>query len=180
MKFLKVLGWIFIPYIVVFILWGKTGKVAKAFGVIWALFILLITIGSFIPSEPLTPEQLAKQEALNIKHEESNKKTAAIEANTKKIEADIKKLNEEAKNKNKPTMTKAEFDELKTGMTYENVSSIIGGLGETMSESGKEGGEGSDVHIVAYSYKGEGSLGANSILMFQGEKLVSKTQIGLK
>jgi len=78
---------------------------------------------------------------------------------------------------NKQTMTKAEFDQLKSGMTYEEATKIIGGPGEVMSESGSPG---EDAHTVMYTYKGEGSLGANANVMFQGNKLMNKAQMGLK
>lgn len=78
------------------------------------------------------------------------------------------------------TMTKAEFDQLKTGMTYDEVTKIIGGEGEVISESGKKGGTLADIHTVEYQYKGSGSLGANANLMFQDEKLINKAQFGLK
>ncbi|NTV91008.1 MAG: DUF3862 domain-containing protein [Clostridiales bacterium] len=78
---------------------------------------------------------------------------------------------------NKPTMTKAEFDQLKSGMTYEEATAIIGGPGEVLSESGNAGDE---YHTVMYQYKGEGGFGANANLMFQGNKLMNKAQMGLK
>ena len=78
---------------------------------------------------------------------------------------------------NKPTMTMAEFTQLKTGMSYEEATKIIGGPGEVMSESGSKG---DPAHTVMYTYKGEGDLGANANLMFQGDKLMNKAQFGLK
>ena len=78
---------------------------------------------------------------------------------------------------NKPTMTMAEFTQLKDGMSYEEATKIIGGPGEVMSESGSKGDA---AHTVMYTYKGEGSLGANANVMFQGEKLMNKAQFGLK
>lgn len=77
-------------------------------------------------------------------------------------------------------MTKAEFDQLKTGMTYDEATKIIGGPGEVISESGTKGGDGLNIHTVMYQYKGEGSLGANANMMFQDEKLITKAQMGLK
>lgn len=79
--------------------------------------------------------------------------------------------------KNKETISKAEFDAIKNGMTYEEVTKIIGGPGEVMSESGNAGEE---FHTVMYMYKGEGGLGANANMMFQGNKLMNKAQLGLK
>ncbi|MGG1516998.1 DUF3862 domain-containing protein [Paenibacillus oryzisoli] len=79
--------------------------------------------------------------------------------------------------KNKPSMSKAEFDQIQNGMTYAQVTEIIGGPGEIMSEVGEKG---SEFYTVMYMYDGEGSLGANANLMFQGGKLNSKAQFGLK
>lgn len=78
---------------------------------------------------------------------------------------------------NGPTMTMVEFTQLKDGMSYEEATKIIGGPGEVMSESGSKG---DPAHTVMYTYKGEGSLGANANVMFQGEKLINKAQFGLK
>lgn len=78
---------------------------------------------------------------------------------------------------NKPTITKAEFDKVQNGMTYDEITAIIGGPGEMLSESGNKGDQ---FHTVMYTYKGEGDLGANANFTFQGEKLQNKSQIGLK
>lgn len=78
---------------------------------------------------------------------------------------------------NEPTISLAEFNEIKTGMSYEEVCEIIGSEGELLSESGESG---SDYHTVMYMWDGEGSIGANANAMFQGGKLISKAQIGLK
>jgi len=79
--------------------------------------------------------------------------------------------------KNKPTMTKAEFDQIKDGMSYEEVAAIVGGPGELQAESGTPGDQ---FHTVSYKFDGEGSMGANAQLMFQGGKLNMKAQMGLK
>lgn len=41
--------------------------------------------------------------------------------------------------KNKPVISKAEFDQIQTGMNYGEVKNIIGSDGEIMSESGQDG-----------------------------------------
>lgn len=79
--------------------------------------------------------------------------------------------------KNSPKVSKAEFDQIESGMTYEQVKEIIGGEGEVISESGKPGDQ---FHTVIYHYEGEGELGANASFTFQGGKLVNKAQFGLK
>ena len=78
---------------------------------------------------------------------------------------------------NKPTMTMAEFAQLKDGMNYEDATKIIGEPGEVVSESGTKGDA---LHTIMYQYNGEGDLGANANLMFQGNKLINKAQFGLK
>lgn len=73
-------------------------------------------------------------------------------------------------------VTLAEFNKVKNGMSYAEVKSIVGGEGTVSSESGKEGD--SD-YTVIYDYKGSGDLGANVSFMFQGGKLINKSQAGL-
>lgn len=78
---------------------------------------------------------------------------------------------------NNPGISMAEFEQLKSGMTYEEATAIIGGPGEIASESGNKG---EVLHTVLYQYKGEKGLGANANLMFQGNKLQNKAQFGLE
>jgi hypothetical protein len=78
---------------------------------------------------------------------------------------------------NKPTISKAEFDKIENGMTYEQVTQIIGGPGEVLSEVGQKGDQ---FYTIMYSYTGEGQLGANANFTFQGGKLQAKAQMGLK
>lgn len=81
------------------------------------------------------------------------------------------------KKTNKPTISKDEFDQIKSGMSYEEVTKIIGGDGEVLSESGNKGEQ---YHTVIYQYEGEGGFGANANLTFQGNKLQNKAQFGLE
>ena len=74
-------------------------------------------------------------------------------------------------------ITLDEYNQLVTGMSSDEVFNIIGGEGEKTSETGEEG---SDYYTVMYTYQGKGSLGANAVLMFQGDKLQSKSQFGLE
>lgn len=74
-------------------------------------------------------------------------------------------------------ISKAAFDKLKTGMSYDEATAIIGYDGELVSESGNKG---DDLYTVMYIYYGSGMLGANANLMFQGDKLMNKAQMGLK
>lgn len=88
---------------------------------------------------------------------------------TRKTDADIIK--------SEATISLTEFNSIETGMSYEQVCEIVGG----------EGTLGSNVDIGEAAYKteiyqwtGEGSIGANANVTFQGGKVVSKAQIGLE
>ncbi len=72
------------------------------------------------------------------------------------------------------TITKAEFDQIKTGMTYAQVVKIVGGEGSLLSES-EVGG----IKTAMYMWYGEDGI-SNANIMVQNNKLVSKTQIGLE
>jgi hypothetical protein len=74
------------------------------------------------------------------------------------------------------TITKAEYDQLKNGMTPEEVAAIIGGSGEIESENG---GLGDDYYSVIYSYNGVEQF-TYSRIMFSNNKLIKKSQTGLK
>lgn len=84
---------------------------------------------------------------------------------------------DKVENYNPPTISMEEFSKIKNGMTYNEVKEIIGSEGELLSESGAPG---SPYYTVMYAWDGSGSLGANAIFMFQGGKLISKSQMGLK
>lgn len=75
-------------------------------------------------------------------------------------------------------ITLEEFNNIETGMTYEQVVEIIGGEGTVLSETDITGNE--QYKTTIYKWDGEGSLGANANVTFQGGKVVAKAQIGLK
>jgi hypothetical protein len=77
--------------------------------------------------------------------------------------------------KNKPTITLAEFQQIKNGMTYQEVVKIIGGEGTIQSEAGD-----GQYKVEMYSWEGEGDFGANANVTFQGGKVTAKAQFGLK
>ena len=78
---------------------------------------------------------------------------------------------------NPPTINLEEFNAIQEGMTYQEVTDIVGSSGELVSESGMSG---SDYYTQLRSWEGEGSLGANANVMFQGGVVVSKSQFGLQ
>jgi|GEM_PF-902893 len=85
--------------------------------------------------------------------------------------------------KNLPNMSMDEFEQIKNGMTYEQVTQIVGATGEIVVETGTPGNQ---FYTVTYQFKGEGNMlgsvwgNPHAQLMFQGGKLTAKTQMGLK
>ncbi|HZK55598.1 MAG TPA: hypothetical protein VFC84_15625 [Desulfosporosinus sp.] len=71
-----------------------------------------------------------------------------------------------------------EFKQIKTGVTYEQVTEIVGTTGEIVVETGLPGNQ---FYTVTYQFKGQGDIwgNANAQLTFQGGKLTTKTQKGL-
>ncbi len=68
-------------------------------------------------------------------------------------------------------ITFAQYKKLEVGMSVEEVTNILGGEGEALSET---------ENMVVYSYKGAAGDGSNAVLSFQGGKLLTKAQAGLK
>ena len=88
----------------------------------------------------------------------------------KELGADI--INSEA------SISLDEFNKIETGMTYSDVCDIVGGEG-TLGSS-VDVGVGEEYKTEIYQWTGNGSIGANANVTFQGGKVVSKAQIGLK
>lgn len=79
---------------------------------------------------------------------------------------------------NPPTISLAEFNAISTGMTYQEVTDIIGSAGEVLSEV--DLGLGDEYFTQSRKWDGEGSIGANAIIQFQDGKVVTKAQFGLE
>ena len=173
MKVLKVLGWLFVPYIMIFLSWKNLNTGLKAVGVVWAALALIIGLGSLSSDEPTnqTTKETVTEQKEDVK---TVTKTEVVK------EEEPEPAPEPEVQKNDPGISKAEFDQLKTGMSYKEAVGIIGGNGEVLSESGTPGGTGFDIHTVMYMFEGESGIGANANLMFQGDKLQNKAQFGLK
>lgn len=71
-----------------------------------------------------------------------------------------------------PVVTKAEYDRIAEGMTYEQVRGIIGATGEELARNNIAG-----IETVMYSWMN--SNGSNMNAMFQNGKLMQKAQFGL-
>lgn len=76
------------------------------------------------------------------------------------------------------TVTLAEYQQLSAGMTEQQVWDTIGG--KCTNTGTTDLGMGAEYVTISYGCNGEGSVGANAILMFQGGKLTTMSQAGLK
>lgn len=75
-------------------------------------------------------------------------------------------------------VTLEEYNKLKSGMTEQEVWDIVGG---TCTNTGTTDlGIGSEYVTISYGCNGNGTVGSNVVLMFQGGKLYTMSQIGLK
>ncbi|MDA2732895.1 DUF3862 domain-containing protein [Bacillus cereus] len=101
----------------------------------------------------------------------------ATKEGSKKEEGKKEEPKKEEAPKNKPGISKAEFDQIQNGMSYDEVKAIIGSDGEVLSESGQAGEQ---FHTIMYKWDGEKGFGANANFMFQEGKLQNKSQFGLK
>ena len=69
------------------------------------------------------------------------------------------------------------FNTVETGMTHREVSDILGSSGTVVSEV--DLGLGSQHVTIMRQWSGRG-LGANAQIMFQGGRVISKAQVGLR
>lgn len=76
------------------------------------------------------------------------------------------------------TVTLEEYNQLSSGMTEQEVWDVIGG--QCTNTGTTDVGIGSEYVTISYGCNGNGSVGANVILMFQGGKLSTMSQTGLK
>lgn len=75
-------------------------------------------------------------------------------------------------------VTLEEYKQLSSGMTEQQVWDIIGG--QCTNTGTTDLGIGSQYVSVSYGCNGNGSVGSNVVLVFQGGKLSTMSQTGLK
>ena len=77
-------------------------------------------------------------------------------------------------------VTKAEYDQIRHGMSYSEVVSIIGSRGEETGSNRMEGVPGVMESLYTVMYSWQNRDGSNMNAMFQNDKLMNKAQFGLK
>lgn len=76
-------------------------------------------------------------------------------------------------------VTRANYDEIKTGMSYSEVVDIIGSEGDEAASTSMEGVEGVMPSITTKIYSWQNSDGSNMNVTFQNDEMISKAQAGL-
>ncbi|MEK4718164.1 DUF3862 domain-containing protein [Priestia sp. FSL W8-0524] len=132
------------------------------------LIVLIIVIGVATSGGNEDKKETSKTASTEPAKKETTNSSNATEATNSEKET--------TKSTDDGVLTKEKFEQIKDGMTYEEVVKIIGSKGELLSESGEKG---TSLYTVMYSFKADGSFGANSSMMFQGNKLMNKSQFGL-
>lgn len=144
----------------------------------WSILLLsAIIVGGCgtTSEETVETDTPATEEAAATENQETEASTSDETATD--TETETPAAEEPAESENNPGISKAEFDQIENGMTYEEVVQIIGGEGEVLSEVGEKGTE---LYTVMYTYDGETGLGANANFTFQNNKLQAKAQFGLE
>lgn len=72
-------------------------------------------------------------------------------------------------------MTLSEYQKIETGMTYDEVSEIVGSYGNEQARSNVAG-----IETVIISWEGNGVPGSNANVTFQYGNVISKAQVGLQ
>lgn len=99
LKLLRVLAWIFLPFIIIFVSWKKLSKVARIGGAIWAGLVLLIIV---IPTEEKPNVTATGETEPAVSQEKAPKVEKAVAVvDTKNEKTDDQKAKEEAKLKGK-------------------------------------------------------------------------------
>ncbi|WP_095021946.1 DUF3862 domain-containing protein [Bacillus thuringiensis] len=151
------------------------GKIFK-FGCLG--IIALIVLGAI--GAALSGGDDKKEKASTEPKQETQAPAAKEEPKKEEVKKEEPKKEEPKKEeapKNKPGISKAEFDKIQNGMSYDEVKAIIGSDGEVLSETGQAGEQ---FHTIMYKWDGEKGFGANANFMFQEGKLQNKSQFGLK
>lgn len=99
-------------------------------------------------------------------------------AEVEDLQNDIEDMNYAYPDSKDTTVTLAEYQQLSAGMTEQQVWDTIGG--KCTNTGTTDLGMGAEYVTISYGCNGEGSVGANVILMFQGGKLTTMSQAGLK
>ena len=145
-------------------------KAALIISVVWiVLSIIFGAIGGGKNSQPSVPDT-----ASTIASSEISQSNNTSE-NTEQPEAtDTKNTESENVPKNEEWISKDEYDQIETGMSYEQVKEIIGSDGEEVSTATV-----GDMTTTIYMWYGKDHM-SNANVTFQNDSMFAKAQFGLE
>ncbi|TGE32571.1 DUF3862 domain-containing protein [Desulfosporosinus sp. Sb-LF] len=115
-----------------------------------------------IPSVPVTPKDTNNQTLTSSQKVSESGKTTSAKATEKS---------------NTLTISKAKYNQLKYGDTYEKVKGLLGGTGEVVTESGIKG---SKDYTATYLCHVKSPSAGEVFLAFKDNKLVNKMEVNLQ
>ncbi|MCS7460828.1 hypothetical protein N0M98_11800 [Paenibacillus doosanensis] len=112
MGFIKFIGWLVVPYIMLFIRWKNMGNIGKIFSIPWAIISLIVLLSAMSSGGENSPDTVTTTATVNQKEDVKADNTAqesAAKADKEakaKADAEAKKKAEEEKAKNPQWNTK--------------------------------------------------------------------------
>jgi hypothetical protein len=147
-----------------------------------AICIVLFVVGLSIPSEPdSTPARSSsKADKVSKNASASNNEASSTDdsAYAEALEQAQEELDSEQSSESDGKITKEAYDKIKTGMSYDEVKSIVGSEGQIIFESGDKGTDG---YQISYMWRGES--GGEATIGFSGKDKLTvllKSQSGLE
>ncbi|SPF40543.1 exported hypothetical protein [Candidatus Desulfosporosinus infrequens] len=126
--------------------------------------------GKTIPSDTSTDKTIPSDTSTDTNNSSTTGQTVSPSDRT----ATPTKLNDR---KNTVAISKAKYNQLEYGYTYEKVKSLLGDTGDVVTESGIKGNKS---YTVTYLCHVKSPSGGEVFLAFKGNKLVNKMEVNLQ
>jgi len=145
----------------------------KWIGSILLGLIVLVFIAMMELQDLAKPEQVAAEAAVKVE-QDAQRKRENEEREKARLEREKEREAERVAAEER-RVTMAEYNAIKTGMTWDEVVEIVGQPTEELSRNAIAG-----VETAMYHWVNEGFFAGNMNVMFQNGRVVQKAQFGLK
>jgi hypothetical protein len=120
---------------------------------------------------------LSPENTLPQTQAQAQAQTSTLKSNQNMSEADQTTTSKTTQKAKTLSISKAKYNELKYGETYEKIVGLLGETGDIVTESGTKGHKG---YTVTYLYHVKSSSGGEVFLAFKDNKLVNKMEVNLQ